>query len=307
MKVSVIIPVYNAFQFLDKSIQSVLNQHQTGEVLLIDDRSTDGSWEKCVEWVEKDSRVKLYKNEGTKGVGAARNIGLGNATCAYIAFLDADDYYLEVRFDEDENVFNTKSEIIATSNCVEIKTEDNKEVTGLNALFINGDKIAFPQSNCKYDMYDFFKGSTLHLNGLTIKREIIENIVGFDETFKQSEDTNFIFRLLLEGKVMSTNVDKAKAVYSIHGTNTIKNISEAVYYRRMAAKKHFFSAIQNKLSFGLIMKFYISFVEYDFLWIFGKNITFKKIIKVLMLPYFTYRIFSKNDPEYYKDRKILQT
>jgi len=111
MKVSVIIPVYNAAPFLDKSIQSALDQRQTGEVILIDDRSTDRSWEKCEAWVKKDKRVKLFKNEGIKGAGAARNVGLRNATCEYIAFLDADDYYLEERFHQDQLLFEEHQDL----------------------------------------------------------------------------------------------------------------------------------------------------------------------------------------------------
>jgi glycosyltransferase involved in cell wall biosynthesis len=301
MKVSVIIPVYNAASFLDKSIQSALDQKQTGEVLLIDDRSTDDSLEFCKKWEGIHSRVKVFVNEGIKGAGAARNIGLHHATCEYIAFLDADDYYLEGRFDEDEFLFEKNQDLSATANKVVIKTPERKVQFGLNAVFKHNESIAFQKSNSEVNIYDFFKGSALHLNGLTYKRSLN---LRFDENLKQAQDIDFIARLLLTSTIMSTSVDKTKAIYNIHQSNTISQISEATYFRRMFAKKHFALANLHKLKVEVKWKLFKDFIEYDYLWYFGQNHSLKKLYKLLLLPFFYYRISSKTDPEYDKARKI---
>jgi glycosyltransferase involved in cell wall biosynthesis len=302
VKVSVIIPIYNAAPFLDKCIQSALDQKQAGEVLLIDDRSTDDSLAICKKWELLDSRVKVFVNEGIKGAGAARNVGLRHATCEYIAFLDADDNYLEGRFDEDELLFDKNQDLSATANKVVIKTHDGKEQLGLNAVFKQNESIAFQKSNAEVNIYDFFKGSALHLNGLTYTRHLN---LRFDENLKQAQDIDFIVRLLLTSTIMSTSVDKTKAVYLIHDSNTISQIPEATYFRRMFSKKHFKLANDFNLKYSVKWKLFKDFMEYDYLWYFGKNHSFKKLFKVLLLPFFYYRIVSKTDPVYDKDRKIL--
>lgn len=89
--ISIIMPVYNSENYLDKSIQSVLNQTYTDfEFIIVDDGSTDKSWEICCKYAEKDTRVKCYKVKN-RGVSEARNYGLVHATKEYIRFVDSDD------------------------------------------------------------------------------------------------------------------------------------------------------------------------------------------------------------------------
>jgi len=92
-KISVIIPSYNSKKLLQRAIDSVLNQSFIDfELLVIDDGSTDWSFELCKEIEKADNRLKVYKKENG-GVFTARNFGLDKAEGEYIAFLDADDYY----------------------------------------------------------------------------------------------------------------------------------------------------------------------------------------------------------------------
>ena len=77
--VSVVVPVYNAEQFLPKCIDSVLGQSFADiELLLIDDGSTDGSSAICDAYAEKDSRVRVFHKENG-GASSARNVGLEKA------------------------------------------------------------------------------------------------------------------------------------------------------------------------------------------------------------------------------------
>ncbi len=92
-KVSIIIPVYNAEQYLSFSIESILNQTFTNfEILLIDDGSTDSSGKICDEYCKKDNRVKVIHKENG-GVSSAKNIALENIQGEYFCVLDSDDYY----------------------------------------------------------------------------------------------------------------------------------------------------------------------------------------------------------------------
>lgn len=111
-KVSVIIPVYNAEQYIDKCIQSVKNQTlDCIQIILINDGSSDGSKEKCEYWAKEYNNIQLI-NKKNEGAGATRNLGIKEAKGEYIFFLDADDYLpndaLEVLYTE---ITNTKSDI----------------------------------------------------------------------------------------------------------------------------------------------------------------------------------------------------
>lgn len=91
-KISVIIPVYNVEKYLDKCVQSVINQtYKNLEIILVDDGSTDTSGVLCGEYAKWDERIKvIHKSNG--GLSQARNKGLDMATGEYIFFLDSDDF-----------------------------------------------------------------------------------------------------------------------------------------------------------------------------------------------------------------------
>lgn len=92
IKLSIIVPVYNAEKFLDKCITSLLSQTVTDfEVLLIDDGSEDKSLDICRKFAAKDNRVKVF-SQGNYGQSKARNVGLENAVGEFIAFTDSDDW-----------------------------------------------------------------------------------------------------------------------------------------------------------------------------------------------------------------------
>ena len=92
MKLSIIVPVYNAAPYLPACIESILNQTLTDiEILLIDDGSTDSSGAICDVYAAKDKRINVvHKKNG--GVSSARNAGLALATGEYVGWVDADDY-----------------------------------------------------------------------------------------------------------------------------------------------------------------------------------------------------------------------
>ncbi len=94
-KISIIVPVYNAEEYLDECIKSIVMQsYQNIEIILVNDGATDDSLDICHQWQERDSRVVCVSKENG-GVSSARNMGLENASGDYVAFVDADDYVVE--------------------------------------------------------------------------------------------------------------------------------------------------------------------------------------------------------------------
>ncbi len=92
IKLSIIVPVYNAEEFLEKCLMSLKNQTLKDiEILLVDDGSTDNSYEICKSFEASDSRIRVFKQENS-GQSAARNRALSVSKGEYIAFTDSDDW-----------------------------------------------------------------------------------------------------------------------------------------------------------------------------------------------------------------------
>lgn len=92
MQVSIITPVYNAERFLKETAGSVISQsYQDWEWILVNDCSSDKSWEVMQELAEKDRRIKIFSNKENLKSGKTRNFAIEQATGRFIAFLDADD------------------------------------------------------------------------------------------------------------------------------------------------------------------------------------------------------------------------
>ena len=90
--ISIIVPVYNTEKYLDKCVQSLVNQtFKNIEIFLIDDGSTDSSPQICDEWMRKDKRIYV-KHIANQGVSYARNVGIELANGEYIGFVDSDDW-----------------------------------------------------------------------------------------------------------------------------------------------------------------------------------------------------------------------
>lgn len=114
--ISIIVPVYNVKEYLNKCISSILNQtYSHFEVILVDDGSTDGSGEICDKFAKIDCRVKvIHKLNG--GLSSARNVGIDNAQGELLCFIDSDDFihsrFLEIMYErqvvDDADIVSTR-------------------------------------------------------------------------------------------------------------------------------------------------------------------------------------------------------
>lgn len=120
-KISVIVPVYNVEKYINKCIDSILDQtYADFELLLIDDGSPDNCGAICDEYAAKDSRVRVF-HQNNAGVSAARNKGLDEARGEFITFVDSDDYIDENLFYQYINCFNLNPivDLVCLSNWID--------------------------------------------------------------------------------------------------------------------------------------------------------------------------------------------
>lgn len=211
--VSIIMPAYNAEGFIEEAIKSVVFQDITDwELIIIDDNSTDKTFEIVSRLKANDSRIKLLKNTGKKGVSAARNIGLKNASGNYVGFLDADDSY-------EPNALKSRLEVLLNNPHLSLVHGPTKLIDG------KGQYLGWTlQLNSKMT-YLNMTGNPAHLNSVLGKSKLLKQF-RFEEGVTNGEDWWYLARVLRSG-VVSEFVEGGGATYRIHSESTVlKNMEK---------------------------------------------------------------------------------
>ncbi|TPR14814.1 glycosyltransferase family 2 protein [Apilactobacillus timberlakei] len=186
-KVSIIVPIYNAHEYLATCLQSIKNQTYTNiEVIMVDDGSTDDSSRICKEYVDIDARFKyIYQNNS--GVSAARNKGLGNVNGKYLIFIDSDDY-----------VDNNHVELMVN----EISPDVQMVVTGYYKN-IKSKKIPMIPNNASVSVKKFYYKMFTDdsIGGYSVNKIyrldiILNNMILFDSSISFGEDILFVAKYL---------------------------------------------------------------------------------------------------------------
>ena len=190
---SIIISLYNKRNFINRTIQSVLNQSFTDfEILIINDGSTDKSELEVLKF--NDSRIILI-NQTNQGVAAARNEGIKVATGNYICFLDADDLW-KPDFLE---TFRKYSTLLPNQNVFSCRFE----IETSYKTFIP--KYSIKKTN-DFEIVNYFtasfKESVLWTSSAVFKKSVFDEVGVFDAGLKCSEDTDLWIRIGLKYKVV---------------------------------------------------------------------------------------------------------
>ena len=134
-KISVIVPVYKVEKYLDRCVESIVNQtYKNLEIILVNDGSPDNCPAMCDAWAEKDERIKVIHKENG-GVSSARNAALEVATGDYIGFVDSDDwiepdmyeYLISLMLDNDAQIACVQEMTVDESNC-DVKISNDDEI-----------------------------------------------------------------------------------------------------------------------------------------------------------------------------------
>jgi len=250
MNISVIIPVYNAAKLLEKSVNSALQCKEVKEILLIEDGSKDNSLDVCTMLIKKDNRIKLFQHpdNGNHGAGASRNLGIEKATQEYIAFLDADDFYLGNRFEHEVSIFNENPQVDGVFNAIgtffysEIAKENFNQKFNLknNLSTVNYHAEGIDVFQNLINIETKF-GTFFSLIALTLKREkLLKSKLKFNENLRLHQDTDFIIKLSYFLYLKSGKIDKAVSIRGVHENNRITSIerySEKYFNNQMMLKK----------------------------------------------------------------------
>ncbi len=226
-KVSIIIPVYNREKYIERAINSCVNLPQTGEVLVIDDGSTDNSKQIIKNIAKKNSIIKYITHPDKKNHGrsASRNLGIINAKCEYISFLDSDDWYLPTRFQYEENIFSKDSTIAGVYGIVEVKFEnDIAKEKYYNRFESNIIKVSDNISH--QNLYKTFicgGYGEFQTNAITIKKYILNKIGLFPKNLDVCEDTHLWARITSKYKIVSNNNKLPISIQWVHQDNSIIN------------------------------------------------------------------------------------
>ena len=223
-KVSVIIPAYNAALFIENAVKSAMELTQVREVIVVDDGSTDNTKAILNEIESEKLQIVNHENGGNKGRAVSRNLGIEYANCEFIAFLDADDYFLPNRFLIDEKLLHGKSNIDGVYNAIgvhfhrEFKEEEQKQLE-LNTL----NKVVAP-SQLGDALVRGYNGY-FSIISLTLRKSFIERIGCFNKELEVEEDTEWIWKAAYLGVLVPGNIKEPVALRGVHHTNSFNNDS----------------------------------------------------------------------------------
>lgn len=132
--VSVVVPCYNCEKFVGDTIESVLNQtFENWELILVDDCSSDSTFEVISGFANKDSRIVAMKMPVNGGAGAARNLALDNARGQYIAFLDSDDVWFNNKLERQLDALKDEKYAICHTSYIVVDEKGNQVAGGVQA------------------------------------------------------------------------------------------------------------------------------------------------------------------------------
>jgi glycosyltransferase involved in cell wall biosynthesis len=199
MKISVIIPAYNAEQYIATAIESCLSQtYAPHEIIVIDDGSTDGTAAVAESFPSPVRVIRLAEN---MGVAVARNRGVQASTGDWLAFLDADDWFLPEKLERQRRC------VLENPLAVLI-------YTGFHIIGIDGSKsdgrFFMPQEILPMLRYR----NRLFLGTIVLRREVFESVGGFDSSLRTAQDWDLWLRIAARYSVESfASVPEPLAVY----------------------------------------------------------------------------------------------
>lgn len=235
---SVVMPTYNAAEYIERSLESILRQSfEDYELIIIDDGSTDGT----IELIEKqeDDRIHLIQREDENGITSALNRGIDETRGQYVARHDADDWSSPDRFDKQITYLESHPDVALLGTGAYLVDEDGQQISRRRVL-------ENPRVENLIEHNEFVHGSVM------MRQDALADLGGYDERFVTAEDYDLWLRLADAYSV--ANIDEPLYHFrqhdeSIYGSNleTLK-LYHVLATRRVAGgfDDELYAAIQSE-------------------------------------------------------------
>ncbi|HRY82212.1 MAG TPA: glycosyltransferase [Candidatus Moranbacteria bacterium] len=235
MRISIVTPVYNAGKYVEEAVKSALAQEEVAEVILVEDGSLDGSLEVCKKLADKYEKVFLYQhpNGENRGAGETRNLAIEKSTCEFVAFLDADDFYLLGRFKNAKKIFEARPEVDGVYEAIGTKF-DNSEIEE-KWKKNRWDLILTLKQKVKPEkLFEFLvlaKQGIFSIDGLVVKKEALKKIGLFNTKLRISQDTHMYLKLAAICTLVPGDIKNPVSMRRIHAGNRITKVDKNELYR----------------------------------------------------------------------------
>lgn len=252
--ISIIVPVYNAENYIKKCIKSILNQTwREWELILIDNGSTDNSYEICQKYAQLDERIFVLHQHRNQGVSAARNLGKEKAKGEFITFIDADDwvkadfleklFYIQQKEQSDVTICSYEAVYDSDREESEVAASDEEKAKKIYRIKV-------------YDIERYIEKYLLHGNthcwGVLYYKDILEE-VNFPKGITIGEDLLFLIEVALKAKKIAIT-DYRGYQYYINEKGAMKkkftpSYMDQILCWRMASEKivSLYPYLKNKL------------------------------------------------------------
>lgn len=252
MDISVVIPLYNKENSIRTAVEAVLRQTcAVRELIIVDDGSTDGSADIVNKIIKErfwhgDDRIRLI-SQANSGVSSARNTGIGNAKCEWVAFLDADDIWKDNHIEQiarlheafpQASVLSTDYKIVSSAEVQNSNADSEKRKT--ERIFSNADSFSSKgvssQEGCEGFIVNDFYGRLLfgkHVvcsSTAVVKRSALSEIGGFDTRMTKGEDLDCWQRLYEKEVFAQSNAVTALYVFDPPDGNATRKVGDVRTY-----------------------------------------------------------------------------
>jgi glycosyltransferase involved in cell wall biosynthesis len=204
-KISVVMAVFNSERFLSQSIESILVQsYEDFEFIIVDDGSTDHSWDIILKYHESDTRIRPIRLKGNQGVAEASNAGLQTARGKYIARMDSDDISLPDRFSTQVDFLEDNPDVGVLGSRMRCIDETGRSLKVL--------PITLGNLNIHWS---FLFENPLNNPTIIFRKSLVDDYdLRYNTSFARGSDYDFISRLLLLTK--GENLSKVLLYYRLH-------------------------------------------------------------------------------------------
>ncbi len=250
-KVSVIVPVYNAGEYIGQMLESVLGQSmQEIEIICVNDGSTDNSGEIIRSFMDRDSRIMLLEQPNINA-GAARNQGLLHARGKYVVFWDADDQFhrraLELMC---RKMQKTQADICVCGVCEFVQGGKMYETDGYLKTDLIPDKDPFNKFDLRDTIFNF--GSNMVWNKMFRRKFLVSHQLRFQE-IRQANDTAFVMKAMFAADRI-TYVDRYLAFYRVDNADSLTMKSSETVFCPYESYLYTLQELEKEPEFVLVKK-----------------------------------------------------